>query len=177
MSIDRRRIILVETSNFDTLFLDRDGVINKKLEGKYVRNWEEFEFIPNVLSSISKLSNLFNRIIIITNQQGIRKGLMSENDLLFLHQKMLNEIEKAGGKINKIYFCPHLETDNCNCRKPKIGMIEKAIQDFPSINIKKSYLIGDSPSDIEAGKRAGLHTIKVDNNFTLNNWVKQILAY
>ena len=102
---------------------------------------------------------------------------MSANDLLFLHQKMLNEIEKAGGKINKIYFCPHLETDNCNCRKPKIGMIEKAIQDFSSINIKESYLIGDSPSDIEAGKRAGLHTIKVDNNFTLNNWVKQILAH
>lgn len=167
----------METSDFDTLFLDRDGVINKKLDGKYVRNWEEFTFIPNVLSSISKLSRLFNRIIIITNQQGIGKGLMSKNDLLFLHQKMLKEIEKAGGKINKIYFCPHLETDNCNCRKPKIGMIEKAIQDFSSINIKKSYLIGDSPSDIKAGTKAGLHTIKVDNNFTLNNWIKQILAH
>jgi len=167
----------VETSNFDTLFLDRDGVINKKLDGKYVRNWEEFTFIPNVLNYISKLSQLFNRIIIITNQQGISKGIMSKNDLLFLHQKMLNEIEKAGGKINKIYFCPHLETDNCNCRKPRIGMIEKAIKDFPSINIKKSYLIGDSSSDIEAGKKAGLHTVKVDNNFTLNNWVNQILAH
>ena len=177
MSIDRRRIILVETSNFDTLFLDRDGVINKKLEGKYVRNWEEFEFIPNVLSSISKLSNLFNRIIIITNQQGIGKGIMSENDLIILHQTMIEKIEKVNGKINKIYFCPHLETDYCNCRKPKIGMIEKAVRDFPEINIKKSYLIGDSPSDIKAGERAGLHTIKVDNNFTLNNWVKQILSH
>ncbi len=167
----------METSNFDTLFLDRDGVINKKLDGKYIRNWGEFTFIPNVLSSISKLSGLFNRMIIITNQQGIGKGLMSEDNLLFLHQKMLNEIEQAGGKINKIYFCPHLETDNCNCRKPKIGMIEEAIQDFPSININKSYLIGDSPSDIKAGERAGLKTIKVDNNFTLNNWEKQILAY
>ena len=93
----------METSDFDTLFLDRDGVINKKLDGKYVKNWEEFTFIPNVLSSISKLSRLFNRIIIITNQQGIGKGLMSKNDLFFLHQKMLKEIEKAGGKINKIY--------------------------------------------------------------------------
>ena len=167
----------METLDFDTLFLDRDGVINKKFDGKYVRNWEEFTFIPNVLSSISKLSRLFNRIIIITNQQGIGKGLMSKNDLLFLHQKMLKKIEKADGKINKIYFCPHLETDNCNCRKPKIGMIEKAIQDFSSINIKKSYLIGDSPSDIKAGERAGLHTIKVDNNFTLNSWIKQILAH
>ena len=73
----------MDTSDFDTLFLDRDGVINKKLDGKYVRNWEEFTFIPNVLSSISKLSRLFNRIILITNQQGIGKGLMSKNDLLF----------------------------------------------------------------------------------------------
>ena len=164
----------METSDFDTLFLDRDGVINKKLDGKYVRNWEEFTFIPNVLSSISKLSRLFNRIIIITNQQGIGKGLMSKNDLLFLHQKMLKEIEKAGGKINKIYFCPHLETDNCNCRKPKIGMIENAIKDFPSINIQKAYLIGDSPSDIQAGEKAGIKSVKVDNQFTLFDWAKQL---
>ena len=177
MSIDRRRIILVETSNFDSLFLDRDGVINKKLEGRYVSRWEEFEFMPNALQAVNILSKLFKRIFIVTNQQGIGKGIMSQNDLLFLHQKMLNEIEKAGGKINKIYFCPHLETDNCNCRKPKIGMIEKAIQDFSSINIKKSYLIGDSPSDIKAGERAGLHTIKVNNNFTLHSWIKQILAH
>ena len=78
------------------------NVINKKLDGKYIRNWREFTFIPNVLSSISKLSGLFNRIIIITNQQGIGKGLMSEDNLLSLHQKMLNEIEQVGGKIHKI---------------------------------------------------------------------------
>ena len=164
------------TSNFDSLFLDRDGVINKKLEGRYVSRWEEFDFMPKALQAVNILSKLFKRIFIVTNQQGIGKGIMSENDLLFLHQKMMKEIEKAGGKIDKIYFCPHLEKDNCNCRKPKTGMIEKAILDFPEIEVKNSYLIGDSPSDIQVGKLVGLYTVKVDDKFTLYDWVEQINA-
>ena len=99
------------TSNFDSLFLDRDGVINKKLEGRYVSRWEEFEFMPNALPAVNILSKLFKRIFIVTNQQGIGKGIMSQNDLLFLHQRMIKEVEKASGKIDKIYFCPHLEKD------------------------------------------------------------------
>ena len=162
------------TSNFDSLFLDRDGVINKKLEGRYVSRWEEFDFMPNALQAVSILSKLFKRIFIVTNQQGIGKGIMSQNDLLFLHQRMIKEVEKASGKIDKIYFCPHLEKDNCNCRKPKTGMIEKAILDFPEVEVKKSYLIGDSPSDIQVGKLAGLHTVKVDDKFTLYDWAEQI---
>ena len=164
------------TSNFDSLFLDRDGVINKKLEGRYVSRWEEFEFMPNALQAVNILSKLFKRIFIVTNQQGIGKGIMSQNDLLFLHQRMIKEVEKAGGKIDKIYFCPHLEKDNCNCRKPKTGMIEKAILDFPEIEVKNAYLIGDSPSDIQVGKLAGLYTVKVDDKFTLYDWVEQINA-
>ena len=164
------------TSNFDSLFLDRDGVINKKLEGRYVSRWEEFEFMPNALQAVNILSKLFKRIFIVTNQQGIGKGIMSQNDLLFLHQRMIKEVEKASGKIDKIYFCPHLEKDNCNCRKPKTGMIEKAILDFPEIEVKNSYLIGDSLSDIQAGKEAGLHTVKVDDKFTLYDWAEQINA-
>ena len=159
---------------FDTLFLDRDGVINKKLEGRYVRDWEEFEFMPKARFALSELSKKFERIIIITNQQGIGKGIMNKNDLHLLHQKMINEIEKKGGKIDKIYFCLHLEKDNCNCRKPKIGMIENAIKDFPSINIQNTYLIGDSPFDIQAGEKAGIKSIKVDNKFTLFDWAKQL---
>ena len=164
------------SEKYTTLFLDRDGVINKKLEGRYVSRWEEFEFIPNTLQAVNILSKLFKRIFIVTNQQGIGKGIMSQNDLLFLHQRMIKEVEKASGKIDKIYFCPHLEKDNCNCRKPKTGMIEKAILDFPEIEVKNSYLIGDSPSDIQVGKLAGLHTVKVDDKFTLYDWVEQINA-
>ena len=110
--------------NYDTLFLDRDGVINKKLERRYVRNFSEFEFITGALKAISELSNLFTRIIIITNQQGVAKGIMSEADLIILHTHMQESIEHFGGKINKIYYCPHLEEIDCMCRKPKAGMIE-----------------------------------------------------
>ena len=162
--------------NFDTLFLDRDGVINKKLEGRYVRNFSEFEFMPGALDSISKLSNLFNRILIVTNQQGIAKGIMSEADLNTLHTKMQERIEKLGGKINKIYYCPHLKDMDCICRKPKSGMIEQAIIDFPEINIKNSYLIGDSDSDIKAGKKMNLNTVKVDNDYTLAKWTADMLG-
>ena len=161
--------------NFDTLFLDRDGVINTKLEGKYVRNFSEFEFMPGALDSISKLSNLFNRILIVTNQQGIAKGIMSEADLNTLHIQMQDRIEKLGGKINKIYYCPHLQDMDCICRKPKSGMIEQAIIDFPEINIENSYIIGDSDSDIKAGKKMNLNTVKVDNDYTLAKWTADML--
>jgi len=161
--------------DFDTLFLDRDGVINKKLEGRYVRNLSEFKFLPGVLKAVSQLSNIFNRIIIVTNQQGVAKGIMSESDLNILHAQMQESIERVGGKISKIYYCPHLETLHCMCRKPNPGMIQQAVIDFPNIVIKKSYLVGDSDSDIEAGKRMNLHTIKVDGNYTLAKWTSDLL--
>jgi D-glycero-D-manno-heptose 1,7-bisphosphate phosphatase len=160
--------------SFDTLFLDRDGVINKKLRGRYVRNFGEFDFIVGALDAISKLSNVFARIIIITNQQGISKKIMSESDLNILHTQMVNMIEEFGGKISKIYYCPHLEEADCICRKPKPGMIEHAIIDFPEIIIENSYLIGDSDSDIEAGKSMNLNTFKVDNDFTLAKWTSSL---
>ena len=111
----------------DTLFLDRDGVINVKLDGQYVKNTDEFEFIKGAQVAISKLSNIFNRIIVVTNQQGIAKGIMSDKDLDALHEYMLLELEKNGGVIDKIYYCPHLSSENCNCRKPNPGMIQQAI--------------------------------------------------
>ncbi len=159
---------------FDTLFLDRDGVINKKLERRYVRNWQEFEFMPNALLAIKKLSNKFERIIVVTNQQGIGKAIMTIDELYVLHELMKKEIVENGGKIDKIYFCPHLEKENCDCRKPAIGMIKRAIKDFPTLNLKQTFLVGDSPSDIEAGERAGIKTVKVNNQFTLFDWANQL---
>ena len=162
--------------NFDTLFLDRDGVINKKLERRYIRNFSEFEFMPGALKAISKLSNVFTRIIIVTNQQGISKGIMSEADLNTLHTQMQERIEKLGGKINKIYYCPHLEESDCLCRKPKSGMIQRAIVDSPEIIIENSYIVGDSDSDIEAGTRMNLNTVKVDDDYTLAKWTSNLLV-
>jgi len=163
--------------NFDTLFLDRDGVVNKKLEARYVSSFSEFEFMSGALDAISKLTNVFARIIIITNQQCIDKGILSKTDLNILHAKMKERIEQAGGKINKIYYCPHLVSLNCNCRKPKTGMIQKAMIDFSDIIIENTYLIGDSDSDIEAGERMNFKTVKVDNDYTLAKWASDLLEF
>ena len=160
----------------DTLFLDRDGVINVKLDGQYVKNPDDFEFMIGAKAAISKLSKIFNRILIVTNQQGIEKGIMSDNDLCVLHEYMLFELKKIGGVVDKIYYCPHLAAENCNCRKPNSGMIQQAIIDFPTIKIEESYLIGDSDSDIIAGDKMGLNTIKVDNEYTLSKWYDELLS-
>ena len=162
--------------NLDTLFLDRDGVINLKLDGKYVKNIDQFEFISGVKTSISKLSKIFKRILIVTNQQGIAKRIMSDKDLDALHEHMLLELEKNGGVIDKIYYCPHLSSENCNCRKPKPGMIEQALIDFPEIKLAHSYLIGDSDTDILAGNKMGLISIKVDDEYTLSKWCNELLT-
>jgi histidinol-phosphate phosphatase family protein len=160
----------------DTLFLDRDGVINVKLEGRYVRNTDEFEFMIGSETAISKLSKIFNRILIVTNQQGIAKGIMSDKDLGVLHEYMLFELKKNGGVIQKIYYCPHLATESCNCRKPNPGLIQQAMIDFPEIKLEQSYLIGDSDTDIIAGNKMGLITVKVDNEYTLSKWCNELFS-
>jgi len=160
----------------DTLFLDRDGVINVKLNEEYVKNTADFEFMIGAERAISKLSKIFNRILIVTNQQGIAKEIMSDKDLDFLHEYMLFELKKKGGIIDKIYYCPHLSAENCNCRKPNTGMIQQAIIDFPDMKIEDSYLIGDSDTDIIAGNKMGLITVKVDNEYTLLKWCDELLS-
>ena len=159
---------------FDTLFLDRDGVINHKIENDYVKSIQDFKFIPEFIYVVKDLSLLFNRIIIITNQQGIGKGLMSISDLNEIHEYMLNTINDNNGKIDKIYFCPHLASENCFCRKPSPGMIQKAFQDYPDIDRSKSYFIGDSDSDMQAGKAEKLISIKVSSEFTVLHWFNSL---
>ena len=159
----------------DTLFLDRDGVINVKLEDRYVRNSDEFNFMPNADVAIAQLSKIFKRIIVITNQQGIGKGIMSSEDLDILHEYMLFELGQKGGVIDKIYYCPHLSSEGCMCRKPNPGMIKQAVIDFPDIVVDFSYLLGDSDSDILAGQKMGLITVKVDNKYTLSSWCNDLL--
>ena len=159
---------------FDTLFLDRDGVINKKLEQRYVTNFDEFVFVKNSDIAIRKLHKIFKRILIVTNQQGIGKGIMTEDDLNLLHLQMQRKLSVDFDLIDKIYFCPCLVVDNCNCRKPKTGMLENAKLDFPGMKIEDSFLVGDSDSDIIAGKKFGLSTIKVSSEFTLFDWLTKI---
>ena len=159
---------------FDTLFLDRDGVINKKLEQRYVTNFDEFVFVKKSDVAIRKLHKIFKRILIVTNQQGIGKGIMTKDDLNLVHLQMQRKLSFDFDLIDKIYFCPCLEADNCNCRKPKTGMLENAKLDFPDMKIEDSFLVGDSDSDIIAGKKFGLSTIKVSSTFTLFDWLTKI---
>lgn len=143
-----------------TLFLDRDGVINKKIDNDYVKKWSEFIFIENSLKAISVLSNYFKRIFLVTNQRGVGKGLMSLNDLNNIHKIMNKKIQENGGRIDKIYFCTSTN-DKSLCRKPNIGMANSAKSDYPDIDFKKSLIVGDSTSDILFGKKAGMMTILI----------------
>ena len=144
------------------LFLDRDGVINDRIVGGYVRNWAEFVFLEGVLEAMPILARKFNHIFVVTNQQGIAKGLMTEKDLELLHTKMLHEIAQSGGKIDKVYYCPKHQNEHPPCRKPNTGMAKQAQADFPSIDFDCSIMVGDSISDIEFGKRMNMKTVFIE---------------
>jgi histidinol-phosphate phosphatase family protein len=151
-----------------TLFLDRDGVINEKIENDYVKNWGEFSFINGALEALSTLSSLFGNIIIVTNQRGVGKGIMTEDDLNLIHSRMLDIITKNSGRIDKVYYCLDvLETSKY--RKPNVGMGIKAKIDFPAINFSKSVMIGDSKSDMEFGQRLGMKTVYISNELSCTN--------
>lgn len=151
-----------------TLFLDRDGVINKKIPGEYVRSWEQFEWIEGVKEAIAELTNVFGYIFIVTNQQGIGKKLMTELELQNIHNNMMKEISKAGGKIDKIYHCPAIEQTQDPCRKPGIGMALMAKKDFPVISFTKSIMAGDSVSDMEFGTAASMKRVLIQQKNSLD---------
>lgn len=143
-----------------TLFLDRDGVINHEKKQDYILNWNEFKFYDGVTEAMNILNNHFNTIVMVTNQKGVGKQLMSVDDLNFIHQNMLQEINAADGRIDKIYYCSDLEDTSPN-RKPNAGMAFQAKADFPSINFTKSIIVGNKPSDMKFGRNAGMHTVFV----------------
>jgi histidinol-phosphate phosphatase family protein len=143
-----------------TLFLDRDGVINHEKYQDYVYNYDEFTFYDGVLEALKVLAGRFGRIVIVTNQKGIGKGLMTEADLHQIHARMLQDVEAAGGRIDKIYYCPALDNDHPN-RKPNAGMAKEAVTDFPEIDLQRSLIVGNNISDMEFGRNAGMHTVFV----------------
>lgn len=144
-----------------TLFLDRDGVINEKRENDYVKSLDEFHFTEGALEALELLEPMFDYIVVVTNQQGIGKGIMTEADLLVIHQKLMKEVTENGGRIDKIYHCPGLVKDNPPCRKPASGMGFQAREDFPEIDFAKSIIVGDSASDMEFGDRLGMKCVKI----------------
>ncbi len=154
---------LKNIENTWTLFLDRDGVINKRIFGGYIKTPDEFEFLPGVLDSLAFFSSIFNKIIIVTNQQGVGKGIMTEADLIVVNNHMIREIANTDGRIDAVYYCTDLANTPDNCRKPSINMAQKAVFDFPEIDLTKSIMVGDSQSDIEFGNNAGMKTVFITN--------------
>lgn len=142
-----------------TLFLDRDGVINKRLMGDYVKQTKEFELLPGVGEALSLASSVFGPIVVVTNQQGIGKGLMTERNLSDIHAYCSELITGYGGRIDRYYFAPELAGSGGNLRKPESGMALLAQQDFPEIDFSRSLMIGDSDSDIAFGKKLGMKTV------------------
>lgn len=149
---------------YKTLFLDRDGVINVRLVGDYIKNWDEFKFEEGVLEAIKIFIKHFDTILVVSNQQGISKGLMSEDDLNSIHNKMKQEIVKAGGRIDEIYYCKALSKENNFCRKPSVGMGLKARKQFKNIRFKESVMVGDSISDMKFGKRLKMQTVFISTS-------------
>ena len=136
-----------------TLFIDRDGVVNDEKHLDYIHTWDEFKFYDGVKDAFKIFNRKFGRIIMVTNQRGIAKGLTRLEDLELIHRNMLEEIENSGGRIDRIYFCPDMESPN---RKPNPGMGLQALKDFPEIHLSKSMMIGNTLSDMKFGRNLGV---------------------
>jgi D-glycero-alpha-D-manno-heptose 1-phosphate guanylyltransferase len=147
-------------TGYETLLLDRDGVINRLRPGDYVKSWDEFEFMPGIMDAMAIFSRKFRDIFIITNQRGVGKGLMSKNDLLEIHDRMLSELKSHGGRVDGIYYCTATEM-NDPMRKPNTGMFSVLQKEHPDVKKKRTLMIGDSQSDMEFAKNCGISGIKL----------------
>lgn len=148
--------VLKNLKNIDrswTLFIDRDGVVNDEKHDDYIHSWEEFKFYEGVKEAFEIFNKKFGVIVMITNQRGVAKGLTKIEDLHLIHKNMLQEIENANGRIDRIYFCTDMEGEN---RKPNTGMGLQALKDFPAIDLSKSMMIGNTLSDMKFGRNLGV---------------------
>ena len=157
----KKTMIMPSPDQSWTLFLDRDGVLNERIHGDYVRHPDQFKWLPGVKEALKNLRRTFGCVVVVTNQQGIGKKWMTEEDLEYVHQQMGEDLEESGVVLDRIYHCPGLAVNNPVCRKPLPGMGLQALVDFPMIDLAKSVLIGDSSSDIEFGRRLGMYTIRI----------------
>jgi D-glycero-D-manno-heptose 1,7-bisphosphate phosphatase len=156
-----------EFSDARYIFLDRDGVLNRKPpEGSYVTSWREFEWLPEAPAAIAELNRSGRKLILVTNQGGVARGLHSLDDLARMHDQMRSTLFAAGGHLDAIYICPHADGE-CNCRKPLPGLFERAFRDFPDATNVNSIMIGDSWRDIEAGARLGMRTVFITDTTAL----------
>ncbi|MGD9898292.1 MAG: D-glycero-alpha-D-manno-heptose-1,7-bisphosphate 7-phosphatase [Calditrichaceae bacterium] len=159
------------------VFLDRDGTINEEMGYiNHVKRFRLFEFVPDAIKIFNSLEY---KVIVVTNQSGLGRGYFDEQLLDDVHKTLIRTVSENGGVIDRIYYCPHHPTEaiekyrmDCNCRKPKTGMIDRAREDF-NIDIKNSFMIGDRFKDVEFGKKVGLRTIMVLTGYGLGEYTFQ----
>lgn len=159
-----------------SLFLDRDGTINVRLINDYVKTFSQFTFLPNALEAIEVFSQWFQKVIIVTNQQGVGKGLMTQEQLNKVHDAMIEEITNNGGYIDQIFSCTQLADEYNNCRKPNPNMAFQAEAMFPELRLEKSIMIGDMPSDIEFGNLVGMKTVYLGNKGLLTDEIPDLFC-
>lgn len=143
------------------VFLDRDGVINRgPANGGYILRWDDFHFLPGVAEAISSLQRAGWKVIVVSNQSCVNKGLITIADVDAIHRKMKEDLAKAGAKLDGIYYCPHGKEPPCECRKPAAGMLFRAAREH-EIDLGASWMVGDSERDMEAGESAGCRTVRI----------------
>jgi D-glycero-D-manno-heptose 1,7-bisphosphate phosphatase len=143
------------------VFLDRDGVLNRKTpEGVYVGEWAQFKWLPGAVEAVARMKRAGLTVIVVSNQRGIALGRITTMQLERLHDKMQDHLAQNEARLDAIYYCPH-DYGECRCRKPESGLFEQAFKHFPGANAGNSLVIGDSLSDIQAGQRLGIKTIFV----------------
>jgi len=151
-------------SAVQTVFLDRDGVINEKApEGDYVRRPEDLKLLKGATQAIARLNRAEVRVVVVTNQRGVARGLYTADDVRAIQCTLEKLLAADRAHLDGFYFCPH-DVGACNCRKPLTGLFEQARADFPEIDAASSVMIGDSLSDIEFGRAVGTRTILIKGN-------------
>lgn len=166
-----------KNTKYNSLFIDRDGVINKRNFNGYITQISEFEFLPNVIEAFIILRPKFDNIFIVTNQQGVAKKLMSVQDLNSIHDFMLSSLLTENINIQEVFCCTHLESENCDCRKPKIAFFEKATNKYPNINKEKSFMVGDTISDMMFGRNSGIKTVLISENPIIEKKNQNLIDY
>lgn len=147
-------------TDMGTVFLDRDGVINRNRPGDYVKSWDEFQFLPGARQAIARLTTAGYRLIVVTNQACVGKEIVSWAAMQEIHARMLEEIARAGGWIEAVLCCPHLANAGCGCRKPAPGLLTRAHEEY-GIDLTRAVLVGDSVTDVQAAAAVDMPAIMV----------------
>ena len=144
-----------------TAFVDRDGVVNRRIPGGYVRNLGEFELLPGAVEALARLSARFGRVVVVTNQAGVGKGLVEPSDLEEIHAFLSASVVEAGGRLDAVLVCPHRVEERCACRKPAGGLALQAVDRFGDVDLRRAVMIGDSRSDMEFAAGLGIPAVLV----------------